>query len=168
MRRLLVVLAAIAVTAMVAAPAAFADQPVKITEEFTTDGVLADCGDFEAGLTEDGILTTKEFYKKGELDRIQFHLSIDGTVYNSAEPEKSLSTVAHYNFLTYVEDLFVVWTQHGLFYRIDLPQGGHALIDAGTFIVEIVDDEPVVLWQSGPHPFDFAEGNFEAVCEALE
>ncbi len=79
-----------------------------------------------------------------------------------------MSSVAHYTFLTYPEDLFVVWTQHGLFYRIDLPQGGHALIDAGNFIVELVDDVPVILWQAGQQPFEFVEGDFEAVCEALE
>lgn len=139
MRRTLVLAIAVLVTAVAAAPAALADKPIKATEESTESGLLTDCGDFEALRIENWTLTSWEFYREGELDRIQFHLDIDGTIYNSDEPDKAFSSVAHYNFVTYSEDLFVIWERHGLFYRIDFPQGGHVLIDVGNFTVELVD-----------------------------
>ena len=168
MRRLFVVVVALVITGLVAAPAALADKPEISREEFTPpDGLLTDCGDFEVWVHEDWDLTTKTFFKQGELDRVHFHLDIDGFVYNMQEPGKSLDSIAHYSFVTYAEELFEVWTQHGLFYRIELPQGGHVLIDAGHFVVQLVDGLPVILWQAGPHPLEFVEGDFDAVCEAL-
>jgi len=167
MRRTLILVVATLIAALVAAPAALADKPIKVTEEFTTLATLAECGEFDLMLEEDFTLTSKEFFKQGELDRIQFHAEIDGLLYNSEDPDKSLQAVSHYNFVTYAEDLFVVWTQHGLFWRVDLPQGGHVVVDAGSFTIELVDDLPVILWQAGPQPFEFVEGDFEAVCDAL-
>lgn len=58
------------------------------------------------------------YNRDGSVDRVHWHLMIEGIVYNSAEPWKSLTSVAHYNAVT--DENFEVWTQSGLFYRVDL------------------------------------------------
>lgn len=155
----------IALTPLFIAAPLFADQPDSEQVVFTELFNNGDCGDFEVFSLDAFTLDIKTFYKGGEIDRIHYHASVDGIVYNSLEPSKQLPSTAHYNFVHYPEN-FNLFVQRGLFYRVNVPGGGVVLIDAGWFIVELIDDEPVVHLEAGNH--QLLDGDLTDLCAALQ
>lgn len=107
--------------------------------------------------------TIKFFYSNdGSVDRVHFHFTIDGVVYNSEDPSKTLTSSAHYVALT--DESFEVWTSSGLFYRVELPQGV-VLMEAGRAEVDVSSGEPVFNWWVGNN--QYYEADFTDICEAL-
>jgi hypothetical protein len=165
MTRRLVALASVAIMFLgVTAPAASAVPPNIFTDQWVDDWYIGECDGFSM-LTEDNVeATIKSFYDKdGSVNRVHFHFTIDGIVYNSADPSKTLTSSAHYVALT--DEDFEVWTSSGLFYRVELPKGGPVLMEAGRASVHIVDGEPAFDWWVGNN--QYYEEDFADICAAL-
>ncbi|MCL1587619.1 MAG: hypothetical protein M3092_04305 [Actinomycetia bacterium] len=163
-RRTIALLAAALLMVGIMAPAASAVPPDIITEEWVDYWYIGECDGFSM-LTEDNMdVKIKFFYDKdGSVDRVHFHFAIDGIVYNSEDPSKTLTSSAHYTALT--DENFEVWVQSGMYYRVEMPHGGVALMDAGRFVVDASGDEPIFTWNGGNH--QILEEDFADICEAL-
>jgi hypothetical protein len=146
------------------APAASAVPPDISTDEWVEDWYIGECDGFSM-LTEDNMEATIKFFynKDGSVDRLRFHFTIDGIVYNSEDPSKTLNSSAHYSALT--DETFEVWTSSGLFYRVELPKGGAVLMEAGRAEVDVSSGEPVFNWWVGNN--QYYEQDFADICEAL-
>lgn len=162
-RRLIALASAALMFLGLAVPAATAAKPYIETDQWVDYWYIGECDGFSM-LTEDNVeAKIKTFYNKdGSVNRIHFHFSAEGIVYNSEDPSKSLTSVFHENAVT--DENFEVWTQSGLFYRVDLPQGV-VLVDAGRFVVDVSSGEPVFDWQGGNH--QILEEDFDDICAAL-
>ena len=116
-------------------------------------------------LTEDDMeATIKYFYNKdGSVDRLRFHFTIDGIVYDSEDPSKTLNSSAHYSALT--DETFEAWTSSGLFCRVELPKGGVVLMEAGRAKVDVSSGEPGFNWRVGNN--QYYEQDFADICDAL-
>jgi len=164
MARKLVILISVALLCLgLTAAAASAVPPDMETAEWVDNWYIGECDGFSI-LTEDTVeANIKTFYNKdGSVNRIHFHFTSNGFVYNSEEPSKTLGSVFHENAVT--DENFEIWTQSGLYYRVDLPQGV-VLMDAGRFIVDVSSGFPVFDWQGGNH--QILEGDLDMICAAL-
>lgn len=144
-------------------PAASAVPPDIFTDEWVDNWHIGECDGFSI-LAEDNMEAKIKFFYNtdGSVDRVHFHFTAEGTVYNSVDPSKALTSVVHENAVT--DENFEVWAQSGLFYRVDLPQGV-VLMDAGRFIVDVSSGVPVFDWQGGNH--QLLEEDFADICAAL-
>jgi len=55
------------------------------------------------------------------------------------DPSKELPLVSHQNALT---GDFLIWTESGLYYRVNAPGAGTVLIDAGRVILDATNASP--------------------------
>ena len=163
-RKLIALASATLMFVALTTPAASAVPPDIFTDEWVDDWYIGECDGFSI-LTEDNVEAKIKFFynKDGSVDRVHFHFASEGFVYNSEEPWKTLSSSWHENAIT--NEDFDVWVQSGLYYRVKLPKGGMALMEAGRFIVDVTSGEPVFTWNGGNH--QLLEEDFADICEAL-
>lgn len=163
-RRLVALASAALMFLALTVPAASAVPPDMFTDQRVEDWYVGQCDGFSM-LTKDNMeAKVKVFYDKdGSVDRVHFHFTIEGIVYNSEDPSKRLNSSAHYVSLTDAD--FETWTSSGLFYRVKLPKGGPVLMEAGRASVRILDGDPVFDWWVGNN--QYYEEDFADICAAL-
>jgi len=169
------IFAAVAMTMMVCASAAWADKPEQFPMSYSEYGnPLFDCGDFL--ILQDVRVEGYQrhyFNNDGSLNRILYHVAFrDSVYYNSNDPSYWLpGTAEHQSQWLYFENgVPVSYSPNGPLARVILPGYGPVALMTGTWVYDITLGEMVFM--PNPRTREVWDGlayggELEAFCAAL-